>query len=327
MNSSACGLSPYPRLRVTHTGIGGRARWGYNYISMKSCELSLYCRFARKWCLNGTAAVILMVLPHICTATTLDDLALLEQLRTDYAAMVAAEHEYRLQRERGALSSRETEDYAAYVARLHRFVAEDCRSVMEADIVVPQDVVCPTVQAVPVPADIDIADEQTRVEKTGDLDARLMAELGDFDEMLLREQERVKASAPRTDAGGGGAGGGGSGSDGAGGDAGNARSGDAAGGASGAASGEGRNGSSTAQQGSAGGASGSGQGSGQGSGATAPGSWNQSGTPSDRPDDIPDGSDDDVVARQLREAAEKETDPELREKLWEEYRRYKQGTR
>lgn len=34
---------------------------------------------------------------------------------------------------------------------------------------------------------------------------------------------------------------------------------------------------------------------------------------------------DDVVARQIREAAEKETDPELKEKLWEEYRRYKSG--
>lgn len=43
------------------------------------------------------------------------------------------------------------------------------------------------------------------------------------------------------------------------------------------------------------------------------------------PPDIPDGSDDDVVARQLREAAMKETNPRLREKLWDEYRRYKQG--
>ena len=43
--------------------------------------------------------------------------------------------------------------------------------------------------------------------------------------------------------------------------------------------------------------------------------------------DIPDGSDDDLVARQLREAAEKESDPELRNKLWEEYRRYKEGVR
>ena len=41
------------------------------------------------------------------------------------------------------------------------------------------------------------------------------------------------------------------------------------------------------------------------------------------PDDIPDAKDDDIIARQLREAAMQETDPELREKLWEEYRRYK----
>jgi len=41
------------------------------------------------------------------------------------------------------------------------------------------------------------------------------------------------------------------------------------------------------------------------------------------PDDVPDARDDDIIARQLREAAMNETDPELREKLWEEYRRYK----
>jgi len=40
------------------------------------------------------------------------------------------------------------------------------------------------------------------------------------------------------------------------------------------------------------------------------------------PEDIPSGRDDDVVARQLREAAMREPDPELREALWEEYRRY-----
>ncbi|MEZ5528760.1 MAG: hypothetical protein R3E57_02270 [Porticoccaceae bacterium] len=43
------------------------------------------------------------------------------------------------------------------------------------------------------------------------------------------------------------------------------------------------------------------------------------------PDNIPNGSDDDVVARQIREAAMNEKDPALREKLWEEYRKYKQG--
>lgn len=40
------------------------------------------------------------------------------------------------------------------------------------------------------------------------------------------------------------------------------------------------------------------------------------------PADIPSGRDDDVVARQLREAAMAESDPELREALWDEYRNY-----
>ena len=40
------------------------------------------------------------------------------------------------------------------------------------------------------------------------------------------------------------------------------------------------------------------------------------------PEDIPSGLDDDVVARQLREAAMNEPDPVLREALWDEYRSY-----
>ena len=44
------------------------------------------------------------------------------------------------------------------------------------------------------------------------------------------------------------------------------------------------------------------------------------------PPDIGDGNDDDIVARQIRKAAEAESDPELRKKLWDEYRKYKQGT-
>jgi hypothetical protein len=38
-----------------------------------------------------------------------------------------------------------------------------------------------------------------------------------------------------------------------------------------------------------------------------------------------DPKDDDIVARQLREAAEQETDPELRKKLWKEYEDYKKN--
>ena len=45
------------------------------------------------------------------------------------------------------------------------------------------------------------------------------------------------------------------------------------------------------------------------------------------PGDVGDGRDDDIVARQLREAAMQEKDPALRERLWDEYRTYKSGTK
>ena len=38
-----------------------------------------------------------------------------------------------------------------------------------------------------------------------------------------------------------------------------------------------------------------------------------------------DKIDDDIVSRQLKEAAENETNPELKEKLWDEYYKYKQN--
>jgi hypothetical protein len=41
------------------------------------------------------------------------------------------------------------------------------------------------------------------------------------------------------------------------------------------------------------------------------------------PQDIGDGRNDDIVLRQIREAAANERDPVLREKLWDEYRRIK----
>ncbi len=43
------------------------------------------------------------------------------------------------------------------------------------------------------------------------------------------------------------------------------------------------------------------------------------------PNDIRDARDDDIIARQLREAAMQEEDLELKEKLWAEYRKYKKG--
>ena len=46
-----------------------------------------------------------------------------------------------------------------------------------------------------------------------------------------------------------------------------------------------------------------------------------------QPEPARDSDQDDIVARQLREAAEQETDPELKKKLWKEYEDYKKGRR
>jgi hypothetical protein len=54
------------------------------------------------------------------------------------------------------------------------------------------------------------------------------------------------------------------------------------------------------------------------------GGWGSGGTGAP-PSAYTSSADDDIVARQLREAAEKETDPELKAKLWKEYEDYKKS--
>ncbi|MGB7451969.1 MAG: hypothetical protein WBM36_07570 [Lysobacterales bacterium] len=239
------------------------------------------------------------------------------QLRLDYAALRAAEDDYRAQREFGVLSGTEAEDYAAYVARLQRRVFEDCQVVLSSGSTVPEDLPCPVfVPPQTQSADIAMQAERTAEEQVAALDAMLMAGLGEYDERLLREQERIKAATPNTNSDSGG--GAGSGAEGIGdgdGDAGGdgQNNSENSGQNSGGTAGDNRESGNTGGQ-QAGGPADSSQGSGD------------SGNDSDQPADIGDGSDDDVVARQLREAAEKETDPELKAKLWEEYRRYKRGT-
>lgn len=246
------------------------------------------------------------------------------QLRLDFAALQAAEDDYRAQREFSGLDGAEAADYAAYVARLQRRVFEDCQLVIRSGSPYPEDLPCPVIMP-PVTQSADIAtqSEQTAEEQVAAMDAMLNAGLGEYDERLLREQERIKAATPNTNSDSGGGGGGGSG-EGAGGEGGNAEGdGQDSGGEQGDADSDSRN-----AGGSTGGERGGEQGGGQPAGGPAdssPGSG-EGGSDTDQPADIPDGSDDDVVARQLREAAEKETDPELKAKLWEEYRRYKRGT-
>jgi len=237
------------------------------------------------------AAALLALLP--AAAASASDEQLLERLRSDYAAMVSAEADFHSRRERGILYGYEAADYAAYVAGLHRRVAQDCVALRENGLAIPAGLSCPDDPAILIaPAAIDQASEQTTTEATATLDSELLEGLGEFDEMLLREQERIKAATPQASA----ASGGGSGSGSEGGTAGVSGEPDAASGAE------------TTY----------GEGAGPGSPRTT--------VSSSAPPGTPDGHDDDVVARQLREAAEKEADPELKKKLWEEYRKYKAGT-
>jgi hypothetical protein len=60
---------------------------------------------------------------------------------------------------------------------------------------------------------------------------------------------------------------------------------------------------------------------------SGPGVEKQGEMPDFKKGDVWDSSDDDVIARQLREAAETETDPVLKKQLWEEYKKYKNVAR
>ncbi len=169
-------------------------------------------------------------------------------------------------------------------------------------------------------AEIQAGGALTPDEQRDALDRRLGASLSSFDEMLLKEQKEVAAKrAEQAATGGSGTGSGGEGESGGGTGGPGARSG---------GGGKGEKGGETSGQTATGDrATGSPRGGGSSrrggrTTATAP-----EGTPPTQggsiPKDVGDGRDDDVVARQIREAAMKEQDPAIREKLWEEYRRYK----
>ena len=150
-------------------------------------------------------------------------------------------------------------------------------------------------------ATVDGRGTVTAAEQVAILDEQLKQGTGDFDDLILRERETIR----RTTKSGPGAGE------------------------------EEEQGSGGYGQGEGGGAGSytippmaGGGGSGQGGPGPVPRESYDADIPNQTavyppPADIPSGNDDDVVARQLREAAMREPDPALREKLWDEYRKYK----
>jgi hypothetical protein len=257
--------------------------------------------------MNSFCSVILLLI-STCALPALASEVTAHQVRADHATLEAARDDYR--RRAPHLGPAERDDYAAYIRRLEGRFARDCATLARSGTLPPPELSCPPEAGYGTAvAPVDQRHEQSREEATSALDAELGTGLGAFDQRLLREQERVKAEAPKTAASGAGGGGGGTAGQ-SGGDGGDAGATAGQSGASGAeTAGAGESGRERARTTAAGP-------SGEGTGVLAP-----------PPPDIPDGSDDDVVARQLREAAQSEPDPELRDKLWDEYRKYKQGTR
>ena len=135
---------------------------------------------------------------------------------------------------------------------------------------------------------------ETAAERQRRLEGDLEESVGGFDEVLAEEQREISTVGRNTEGFGGGAAGGGGGV------------------------GLGKQ------------ASGGIQGSGEGPSVPGGGSTSTasvSGMDDEEikkrtPADIPDLVSEDIVAKQLREAALAEEDPELRERLWDEYRKY-----
>jgi hypothetical protein len=121
---------------------------------------------------------------------------LLDQLRSDHAAMVSAEQDFHSRRNRGILNGNEAADYASYVAGLHRRVAEDCLALAEQGVLVPADLDCPNdSSALIAPAAIDQATEQTGAEATQVLDAEVAQAA--VPRVLVLQSRRTSAQPPR----------------------------------------------------------------------------------------------------------------------------------
>jgi len=264
----------------------------------------------------GLCLTALLISPaNVIAATNITEQ--LEQLRSNARNLHKAQADFSATQRNNTLSASEASDYASWIEQLEDLLRQDCNRLVElSPTPLPADLPCEQLKsAAASAAGIDLKAEQTDAERTAIMIGQLNGSLGEFDERLLREQDRVKAKTPRTDNSGGGASGGDGDSTGEYSDAmGDAQTDPAESSSQGTEqSGES---SQTAGQGSK-----SGDNNRKGANGQA--------TPDNRgdtPDDIPDGRDDDVVARQLREAAETEQDPVLKEKLWDEYRRYKAGS-
>jgi len=185
----------------------------------------------------------------------------------------------------GKFSASELHDYQTFIAYLGGRIKKYCQTLYQtggpeavAGLNCPGSSTLLPVLSAPTP---ETADEQVK-----DLETSFINSLGDFDEILLEEQNRVAARQSRQKE----------------------------------TAASGNREVSSSQENTDQGSMTQGRRDQVSTGENLPGK--QDGENSGR-DNL--SVDDDIISRQLREAAEKETDPELKKKLWEEYRKYKAG--
>ncbi len=244
-------------------------------------------------------ALIGTILPgHAVANAQLNDA--LAELRASDDEWQRSDAEFRSLRRSQEISGIAAEDFASFVADLQRKMLEDCQAFRELggdpealgfECELPEEALASEPELPQSPMSV-----QTEEEKTASLEAALDQSLGEFDETLQEKQSGIFSrretrswGGPYSDA------------------------------------------SDTAETG---GSNGGGITASPGSASaqphlTEPGAGPGVDKKTQEPitvsaeDSKVGAGDDDVVARQLREAAENETDPILKEKLWAEYRKYR----
>ncbi len=268
------------------------------------------CAWAALW--RVAAAALFLAL--VGTTAQADPMSELARARHDLAISEQVLARVSVQAERAradpATGPQERERLDEYLAHVRELVAQNRKRVRSLE---------DSVQLVPAglpgagSGAAGTSGAATSTEAVAALDAGLSGSLAEFDKLLLEEARKAQARAPASGSSGAQAGGSNNKAGGKG-----AKQADENGARAGSES-TSADGSADPQQRGAGPGSPGGRIEGTDPGAPGP--------TVAVPPDVGNGSDDDIVARQIRRAAETETNPELREKLWDEYRRYKQGTK
>ncbi len=233
-------------------------------------------------------------------------------------------------------------DYTTYLQRVQDLVDENRRLVHNIEALCAPDGGTAAGAASGPAGSGSPPPPETEQDELAALDRRLQDSLAAFDEMLLKRLDAIQAAsaekmrdlarqaaqaAERARQGGGGAGSasGSAGKAGAGGGKAQGEKGSRQGPQGKDAARGGRPGTPSASggKGSAGAGAAGPRGDGQATAATR----GQAGSAGAATPGAYNPDDDDIVARQLREAAEQETDPELKKKLWKEYEAYKKNSR